>query len=200
MPSKFSVSDYTGALRDLMPQGIAWPKDVESVQSQLLIAFAKQFQKNDEDAQALIKGAFPATALELLPEWEETLGLPDPCSISEANTIDKRRNAIIAKLFGTGSLSKSYFIKLFETLGYTIVITEYRQARAGLSVCGDALNGGDWPFTWKVTAPDSTYFPAKAGKSFCGDPLRSGGNKTLACKVEQVNPSHNIYILELIEV
>ena len=59
-------------------------------------------------------------------------------------------------------------------MGYTISIKEYRQARAGLSVCGDGLNGDDWPFVWLVEAEDTTITYARAGLSYCGDPLRSG--------------------------
>lgn len=199
MASKFTTDNYTHALQNLMPTGIAWPRDKASVQYKLLYALAQTFQKSDERSQALLSGAFPATALDLLIEWEETLGLPDECSVSEQDSIEVRRNAIISKLTGAGGQSRAYFIRLFEALGYTITITEYRQARAGWSVAGEPINGEYWPFVWKVTAPDSTYVQAKAGHSYAGDPLRSGGNKALDCTLKKVSPSHTVYMLEFVE-
>lgn len=200
MSSKFSIGDYTKALQNLMPMGIAWPRHPDSVQAALLKALGQDFQKNDASAQSLLKGAFPSMALELLDEWEETLGLPDPCSISEQGTIQARRGAITSRLVSEGSLSKAYMISVCAALGYTITITEYRQARAGWSVAGDPINGEYWPFTWKVTAPDVTYTIAKAGQTFAGEPLRSWGNKTLPCTLERINPAHTVYLLEYVEV
>ena len=179
-----------------MPTGIAWNRSPDSVQSAVIRAFAQAYQKNDDDANRLLIGAFPATALELLPEWEESLGLPDPCSISESDTIAIRQQAVVNKLIGTGGQTKDYFIQLMASLGYDIEITEYRQARAGWSVAGEALNGGDWSFTWKGIAPDVSFRVARAGKAHAGDPLRSWGNKTLICLLSKYCPAHTIILIE----
>lgn len=200
MSSRYTVQDYTRALQNLMPLGIAWPRDTESVQYKLLSGLAIAFQKSDEKAISLLKGAFPATALELLFEWEETLGLPDECSISESDSIDVRQSAVVSKLISSGGISKAYFIDYFERLGYTITIKEYRQARAGWSVAGESLNGEDWPFTWKVIAPESSFVSARAGKSYAGDPLRSGGNKALECTLRKIAPPFTIYLIEYLEI
>jgi len=199
MPSRFTTQDYTHALQNLMPTGIAWPRSPESTQHAVLSALAQAFQKSDEAGSDLITGAFPATALDLITEWEETLGLPDECSISEQDSIAVRRSAIVSKLLGVGGQSKDYFIRYFEALGYQITITEYRQARAGWSVAGDPINGEYWPFVWLVSAPDATYVQAKAGQSYAGDPLRSGGNKALDCTLKKISPSHTVYMLEFVE-
>nr|WP_194150505.1 putative phage tail protein [Ewingella americana] len=61
-----------------------------------------------------------------------------------------------------------------------------------MSVCGDALNGENWPFTRLVTAPKTTITYAQAGMSYCGDPLRSWGNKRLECRLTGLAPSHTI--------
>lgn len=73
-----------------------------------------------------------------------------------------------------------------------ISIKEYRQARAGLSVCGDGLNGDDWPFVWLVEAEDTTITYARAGLSYCGDPLRSWGNRQLECRINALAPSYTL--------
>ncbi len=190
--SRYSVNEYTAALQALMPGGLVWPKISDGVQTSTLRALARSYQRSDEDARDLLDAAFPSTATAMLPEWEATLGLPDLCAIGEIDSIIQRQRAVVSKLFGIGGQSVAYFIRIAEALGYTISITQYRQACAGMSVCGDALNGDEWPFTWLITAPETTVNYAQCGLTYCGDPLRSWGNKQLECRLTVLNPSHTI--------
>ncbi len=134
--SQYTVEAYTHALQALMPVGLAWPREPDAVQSAVLGALANSYQRSDSGALSLLRGGFPASATILLTEWEKSLGLPDDCSIGEVDTIGKRQSAVVSKLISTGGQSKSYFIGIARTLGFSIEIEEYRQARAGLSVCG----------------------------------------------------------------
>lgn len=77
------------------------------MQTAVLRALARSFQRSDNDAQSLLSGAFPKTATIMLTDWENTLGLPDDCSIGEVDTIAKRQNAIVSKLISTGGQSKA---------------------------------------------------------------------------------------------
>lgn len=190
--SRYSIDEYTAALQVLMPSGLVWPQRFNGVQTSTLRALARSFQRSDEDARDLIDAAFPSTATAMLPEWEATLGLPDLCAIGEIDSIAQRQRAVVSKLFGIGGQSVAYFIRVAEALGYTISITQYRQACAGMSVCGDALNGEDWPFTWLITAPETTINHAQCGLTYCGDPLRTWGNKQLECRLTALNPSHTL--------
>ncbi|AOF14044.1 TPA: YmfQ family protein [Yersinia enterocolitica] len=190
--SRYSVNEYTAALQALMPSGLVWPRQLNGVQTSTLRALARSYQRSDEDARDLLDAAFPSTATAMLPEWEATLGLPDLCAIGEIDSIIQRQRAVVSKLFGIGGQSVAYFIRVAEALGYTISITQYRQACAGMSVCGDALNGDEWPFTWLITAPETTINYAQCGLTYCGDPLRSWGNKQLECRLTVLNPSHTI--------
>ncbi|CNL16341.1 bacteriophage protein GP48 [Yersinia frederiksenii] len=190
--SRYSVNEYTAAIQSLMPGGLVWPKISGGVQTSTLRALARSYQRSDEDARDLLDAAFPSTATAMLPEWEATLGLPDLCAIGEIDSIIQRQRAVVSKLFGIGGQSVAYFIRVAEALGYTISITQYRQACAGMSVCGDALNGDEWPFTWLITAPETTINYAQCGLTYCGDPLRSWGNKQLECRLTVLNPSHTI--------
>lgn len=190
--SRYSVNEYTAALQALMPGGLVWPRQLNGVQTSTLRALARSYQRSDEDARDLLDAAFPSTATAMLPEWEATLGLPDLCAIGEIDSMIQRQRAVISKLFGIGGQSMAYFIRVAEALGYTISITQYRQACAGMSVCGDALNGDEWPFTWLITAPETTINYAQCGLTYCGDPLRSWGNKQLECRLTVLNPSHTI--------
>ncbi|WON78556.1 YmfQ family protein [Serratia sp. UGAL515B_01] len=186
------IESYTQALQALMPVGLAWSRNPNSVQSAVIRALANSYQRSDSDALSLLRGGFPGTATIMLPEWESSLGLPDDCSIGEVDTIVKQQAAVVSKLISTGGQSKSYFISIASSLGYNITIEEFRQARAGMSVCGDPLNGEEWPFVWLVGANDTTIANAVAGRSYCSDPLRSWGNRQLECSLTKLAPSHTI--------
>ena len=190
--SLFTTDDYRQALQALIPTGRAWPRDPDAVQFAVLRALAASFQRSDNDALSILNGAFPKTAIIMLTEWEKSLGLPDDCSIGEVDTIAKRQSAIVSKLISTGGQSKSYFIGIAKALGYNITINEYRQARAGLSVCGDGINGDNWPFVWMVEGEETNISYARVGLSYCGDPLRSWGNKQLECRLSALSPSHTL--------
>ncbi|MFM1332634.1 hypothetical protein WFO66_00775 [Yersinia enterocolitica] len=88
--------------------------------------------------------------------------------------------------------SAAYFIRVAKALGYSISITQYRQAYAGMAVRRDALNCEEWPFTWLITAPKTTINHAQCGLTYCSDPLRTWGNKQLECRLAVLNPSHTI--------
>lgn len=190
--SLFTTDDYRQALQALIPNGRAWPRDPDTVQAAVLRSLAASFQRSDNDALGILSGAFPQTATIMLPEWEKALGLPDDCSIGEVDTIAKRQNAIVSKFISTGGQSKSYFIGIAKALGYNITIKEYRQARSGLSVCGDGLNGDDWPFVWLVEGEETNISYARVGLSYCGDPLRSWGNRQLECRLSALSPSYTL--------
>lgn len=104
------------------------------VQAAVIRALASGFQRSDNDAIALLVGAFPETATIMLTEWEKTLGLPDDCSIGEVDTIAKRQAAVVSKFISTGGQSRTYFIGIARAIGYNITIKEYRQG-ARRAVC-----------------------------------------------------------------
>ncbi|ALR75850.1 YmfQ family protein [[Enterobacter] lignolyticus] len=188
--SLFSKDDYAGALGALLPTGRVWPLASKTVQAAVLRALGSAFQRSDADAINLIAGAFPPTATSMLPEWEATLGLPDDCAIGEIDGVSDRQRMVVAKLISTGGLNRDYYIRVAAALGYTITITQFRPSMCGMSVCGDALNGDEWPFTWQINAPQTTIKYALSGASYCGDSLSSWGNKQLECAITKIAPSH----------
>jgi uncharacterized protein YmfQ (DUF2313 family) len=137
----------------------------------------------------LLTDAFPRLTHELLPEWEDSLGLPDPC-IGEVSTTQERRAQVLAKLTGTGGQSKAYFIGYAADLGYTITIEEYSPFRMGQHGMGQPLGGHDWAHTWAVVAPATTVTPFTVGLSATGEPLQAWGNASLQCLLEEIAPAH----------
>lgn len=68
-------------LAGLLPRGFAWPARDEqpSIQRDLLMAFAKEFELFNQFMCKLVSESDPCQSDELLGEWERVLGLPDPC-------------------------------------------------------------------------------------------------------------------------
>lgn len=141
----------------------------------------------------LLVDAFPATAVELLPEWEAALGLPDPCA-GVAPTVAARQQQVVARFAGSGGQSMAYYIGYAAILGYTITITQFSPARAGQLRAGQPLNGVAWAFAWRINAPLNTVARAQAGIVRAGEPLASWGNAVLQCELSEIVPAHTIPI------
>ncbi|MDR5742501.1 DUF2313 domain-containing protein [Caballeronia sp. LZ029] len=189
----FKAADFLAAMQALLPRGRVWPRDPDTVQSKVLSGLAPSYERQTARANYLLVDAFPSTTYELLPEWESTLGLPDPCA-GEAPTILARRAQVIARLTAMGGASISQLTAFAASLGYAVTITQYTQARAGVLRAGQPVNGYDWNFAWKITAPINTVVRAVAGSMAAGDPLASWGNAVLECEFRAVMPAHTIPI------
>ncbi|MDR5857247.1 DUF2313 domain-containing protein [Caballeronia sp. LZ062] len=189
----FKAADFLSAMQALLPRGRVWPRDPDTVQAKVLSGLAPSYERQTARANYLLVDAFPPTTYELLPEWEATLGLPDPCA-GTAPTIPARRAQVIARLTALGGASIPQLTAFAASLGYTVTITQYTQARAGMLKAGQPVNGYDWNFAWKITAPLNTIVRAVAGGMAAGDPLASWGNKVLECEIRAVMPAHTIPI------
>lgn len=187
------AADYLRAFQALFPRGRVWPRDADAVQAQFLGALSPTYERQHLRANALLVDAFPATADELLPEWEETLGLPDPCA-GPAPTLQLRRSQVVARLTGRGGQSVAYFVAVAARLGYTITVTQFAPFRAGLAAVGMPLCGEAWAHAWQVNAPLNTVTYFSAGQSAVGEPLASWGNEVLECELTALKPAHTALI------
>ncbi len=187
----YSAEDFTRALQALLPRGRVWPREEDTEQTTTLKGLAPSCERLNARANNLLIDGFPASTLELLPEWEATLGLPDPCA-GEAATLQQRRNQVVARFIAGGGQSIPYFIDFAADLGYSITITQYAPFRAGHSHAGDPCGSEDWFFTWAVNAPLNTITYFRAGQSTAGEPLASWGNDVLECELNAIKPAHTI--------
>jgi uncharacterized protein YmfQ (DUF2313 family) len=190
---QYSAADYLAALQALLPRGRVWPRDAEAVITKTLSALAPTYERQNARSNQLIVDAFPASTIELLPEWEKTLGLPDPCA-GASPTIAARRAHVVARFKALGGQSVPYFIAYAQALGYAITITEYAPARVGISCAGNPLNGPDWAHAWQINAALHTVVRAQVGVSQAGEPLAYWNNAVLECQLREVMPAHTVLI------
>src|SRR5215472_261125 len=161
-----SGSDYAQAMLGLLPQGAAWPRDVDSTLVRSVYGLANYWGTCDARAGDLLEQeSDPRKTVELLPDWERNFGLPDPC-FQSTPTISARQRMLVFKMTLLGGQSRDFFINdvAMRMLGYTITISEYAPFMAGVSNAGDTrtppLNPnpliGD--YRWYIGPPEMRFY------------------------------------------
>lgn len=158
----------------LLPPGRIWPEDRSSSFQQLALAFGAQLARVHESVlRVLVQELDPRVTVDLLPEWETELGLPDPCTPA-AQTIQERRQRVVAALTVQPSPTLQYLRTLAEALGYT-----------------GALLVETPPFSLTVAVPNPRITYARTGASRCGDYLaRYERAADLECVLVKQKPAH----------
>lgn len=172
-----------------LPRGRVWPArdNLNCVQAQTLAPLMDTYSRLAARDAHLLVDAFPQTAYELLPEWEYTLGLPDPCA-GTSPTLQQRQQQVVARLTARGGQSIDYFINFAASLGYPITITQFAPFRVGQTV-GQSLNGEAWAFAWQINAPTFTVEQFRVGRDTVGEPLANWGNTVLQCEMNRLKPA-----------
>lgn len=182
-------ANFLTSLQAYLPRGRAWPRDPERLSTQLLSGLAKSYARIHARCLQLLVDAFPATTVELLPEWEASVGLPDPC-VGTLPTYRARIAAVVNRLISTGGQSVDYFIQLAASFGLQIRIEEYVPFYAGRSRAGDPCQDEQWAYAWKVIAPNNGVIWFRAGISRAGEPLAWWANVLLECIFRELKPAH----------
>lgn len=186
--------DYAELIKGLLPKGDAWARGVTGTFQKLCEAMAEEIVRLDERARVdLINEADPRSALEMLPDWERVVGIPDGVIPAETN-LQKRRQQVQTKLANIGGQSRAFFIELAALLGFTVTITEFRPFRAGMSRSGDPVYNVEWAHVWRVNAPGNTITYFRAGQSRAGEPLAEWGNDVLEAVINRAKPAHTIVL------
>lgn len=181
---------YREQLRALLPPGRALNDEGTGVLTLLLGGLAQEFARVDASADMLIDESIPDSTLNLLPDWERVCALPDNCTPT-GQTIDQRRNAVIARLLGNGTPSIPYLTQMAAQIGYLVTIVQ-RHARRHGALMGTVYGLTDWQFVWEVHAPLNTVTHRAYGGSTMGTPYATWQNNVLECVMRQHAPAHTI--------
>lgn len=187
------VADLRAALLALLPTGAVWPRRDSGTLTRSCTGITTLAGRLQARALALLVDAFPATAYELLPEWEATLGLPDACA-GLAPTLQQRRAQVTARLTAQGGQSVPYLIAQAAALGYVVTVEEFAPARAGQFRAGQPLYAEAWAHALRVRAPAVTVTRFRAGQSQAGEPLAAWGNAALECSLGRLRPAHTVIL------
>lgn len=165
----FINEDFLFSLRGLLPFGVMWSRDGDTILNSLLRALSYSFTFIVRRAVNLIDEADPRTTTEMLPDWERLLALPD--CVPGPTLLEDRRGAAVTRLRGSLSSSIPNLIAAAATIGYTITITTFKPFVAG-SAAGDSLTQHPWQFVWQVETPHGS------------------ADVLLECILEQRSPRH----------
>ena len=185
------AADLAELFLRLLPRGRVWPKVMDALQPQAVAALMPTYQRLIERDNNILVDAFPATTVELLYEWEASLGLPDPCAGPDP-TIEQRQAHVVARLTQSNGPSIPSLTAFAAALGYTITITEFAPARADITCADDPCYEPEWAFVWQVNAPSITAEYACADTAFADDPLITIGNTVLQCEMQRLAPAHTV--------
>ncbi|SBV97961.1 conserved hypothetical protein [uncultured delta proteobacterium] len=183
--------EYFEELVELQPPGAALPRDLDAVWPRLLMGVADGHAAVERRGNDLLREADPRSTFELLPDFEREYGLPDACSPA-AVTLQERRDAVVAKMRDEGRHDLAYWYELAAALGYEIEIDEPRPFIAGVSCCGDCLNGGhEVRFEWDVTVKGPRVTLFRCGESTPPDSLGDiAYAEDLECRIRAAAHSH----------
>lgn len=192
----YSADNYTNQLIALFPQGAAWDDAKLTNLRSLAKAMADELARVESRTHQLSIDWLPSQAIELLPDWERALALPDNCFPDQSQTLEQRQLAAVEKFTRIGLQTPAYFVSLAESLGYTIEIEEYFPFSAGAGVAGGYVVDEDWAYTWKVKVfgEETIIADFQVGKSTVGEGLRTWGNSLIECVINRQKPAHTIVI------
>ncbi len=202
-PLRRSGEDYAEGFAALLPTGMAWPREPESVLMLLVRGFAEEWARVDGRAADLLgRESDPRATIELLDQWESAFGLPDPC-VAEPLTLEDRQGALLGRMTAEGAQSRAFFVRMAEDLGYEISITEYAPFMFGVSRFGDT--GRRWEigppeirFHWKVKLASARvrWFRAGSGRFGVDPHARIGLATDITCRFEKLKPAHSNVIFD----
>lgn len=133
-----------GLLRHI-PQGIGWLawRTVGKTAYKLMEAIGQSFEDATRALCRMATELDPRTTVEMLPEWERALSLPDSC-LPEADTVEERRAWIMFRLAKRRWTTAQDWYELAELFGLQITITP------GWEVQKPALYGTCYPHRYDL--------------------------------------------------
>lgn len=188
----FSRAQFAAAFRAMLPRGVIWRREPDAVQSVVVDALATTYQRSSERAEELLADALPVRPVELIGEWEETLGLPDPC-VGVQSTLQQRQRQVATRFAAAGGQSPSYYIKVAADLGFTATVEEFVPGLiVDVGTVEQPLTSDPaWSHIWRLNISTTVAITEfAAGSSVAGDPLRVWGNNGLECIINRIKPAH----------
>ena len=216
----WTSADFADAFQRHLPTGPVWPRDPDTTQRAAIEALMPTYQRSWSLACDLPAETFPASCVYLLPDWESSLGLPDPCA-GPNPTIAQRQAHVVARLTQSSGPSMPSLMAFAAALGggginlltgedgqvltaedgtslaaltggYQITITEFAPSRLGVFRLGQRLQSAQWAHVWQITTPAVVVTPFRLGQGRLGERFQTWGSSVLECEMQRIKPAHTI--------
>ncbi len=188
-----TAAEYLSQLTALLPQGPAWDLEAAPELGTVLTGIAQEMARLDARAFALNSEMDPAYVFELVPEWENVMGLPDDCLGSSPAFAD-RQLGVQQRLLAIGSQHVSYFIAIAKGQGYpNAYVTQHRAPRFGRARMGKS-HFGTWQaqFMWTLNTGGRQSLGRRFGVSHWGQRFGANPGSALECIIRRYAPAHTI--------
>lgn len=189
------MDKFTQSMSGLLPQGYAWPRDVNSVLMSVVEGMAVALAQHHEDMHAVVEQWMPHRTVARLAEWEASTGLPDPC-FGAIQTEEQRHKLLLLRLrppdlpYEDSSPAAPGVIEdMCAELGYPGVAVSYNVPfRVGRNRVGDRLGALDGVLHVRVPTVST---PFRVGVGRVGDRLieRVGIGPELPCYLDRELPA-----------
>lgn len=189
-----SAEHYARQLAALLPPGVAMAAEPDSEMAALLLKLGDWLARAGERAALLQAEASPHHTLQLLPEWEASLGLPDSCSVGTP-TLAERRAALNARLTDAGGARTPRFLQIATALGYPGATVARFKIHTCEQSCEEPLRSEAWRFSWVLAVPSSVTVTESTCESAADDPLRVWGNTQLNCIMARECPQPSTVLI-----
>lgn len=188
-----ALTPYARTFLQLLPQGRAWDKSLESTLAKLVQALADSAELDEETAKQLLIERWPTESNLLLADWEAWLGLPD-CT-SEGMTIAVRRAAAAAKMKMVGSLNRFFYIDLAAQYGYDIDLqpTDDGVYATVLDDCLTPIRKRRARWVTNVIVKNDVGYRNATVLDNCKTRLRVYDSGVLVCLLEKYKPAHQVF-------
>jgi uncharacterized protein YmfQ (DUF2313 family) len=193
-PTVARAAAYAQQLLQLFPPGPLWESSPGRTLYRLIEGWGTTLARLELRVLGLLDEADPRTALALLPEWEEAVGLPTACAPLAVGTL-LRRYAIVTELTQRAVPTPAFLVALAASLGFAVTIEEHAPLKAGFRA-GDRVQPVEWAHVFTVHAPAQTAQFFTASASVAGDPLTDSGNDVLECTINAARPAQSIALFE----
>ena len=177
---------YRMQLAALLPQGPALLVETGGDLSEVLNRMAQPLANVQAFWDEIDKDLDPRTTVNLIDEWEASLGLPDSCSIG-TQTLAERQAAVYAKYTDLGGARIPRYLKLAEAMGYPNASTRrYRMHTVELT-CEEPVYEASARFAWSLLLSSGTRAVESTVLSGVEEPLRTWGDAVLECVILREN-------------
>ena len=192
-----AAEGYLALLQALLPRGAAWTRERTATLTSLLQALGADLARIDADAADLLAEIDPSTTLDMLPDWERVVGLPDDCSPAETVDVATRRSLLVSLLAHTPEITPAGLERLAISAGYTSATVIEQRRSSAEAIAGIDATGGRWRYVWwlRTEGGAGRYFTTL---STAADPLvvYDPRDTELACRVRAATPAHTYVVIE----
>lgn len=209
-PSDAEITHCTNVYSDALPKGRLWE------------AYGVEGTPNNAIAQgvgAMIavvlayfeyvrKETCPYTTTDLIEEWEESVGLPDPCTIQHFQTIEERRQQVILRLRKTPIVTAAQMETMVKTLtGFDVKVVPRRSKTNYQNALFDGLSNFDAPefsndltdrFTFDVFVDYTEESGLDGSLDFGALALLDGLVRpdVIKCVIERLKPANSVAVYQ----